>query len=110
MRRAASPCPGRARPATRSHRALCNAPGSAVALAIVAVLGAGCSKTIVPTAKIDYKSASKEQAAPLEVPPDLTAPAANDRYAVPGAGRSTATYSEYRQDRPAAAQGAQSVL
>ena len=85
-------------------------PITVLALGLVVALGAGCSKTIVPTAKIDYKSASKEQTAPLEVPPDLTAPAANDRYAVPGAGRSTATYSEYRQDRPGAAQAGQAVL
>jgi len=82
----------------------------ALALGVAVVLGAGCSKTIVPTAKIDYKSASKQQTAPLEVPPDLSAPAASDRYVVPGAGRSTATYSEYRQDRPAGAQPTQGIL
>jgi outer membrane protein assembly factor BamC len=82
----------------------------ALALGAAILLGAGCSKTIVPTSKIDYKSASKESTAPLEVPPDLALPNASDRYTVPGAGRSTATYSEYRQDRPAGAQVAQAIL
>lgn len=91
-------------------RRLVGRPIAVLAFGCVVAVGAGCSKTIVPTAKIDYKSASKEQTAPLEVPPDLSAPAANDRYAVPGAGRSTATYSEYRQDRPGAAQAGPAVL
>src|SRR5689334_11731076 len=47
---------------------------------------------------IDYKSASKLP--PLEVPPDLTRPTADDRYVVPDVGaRGTATYSEYSRDR-----------
>lgn len=43
--------------------------------------------------KIDYKSAGKLP--PLEIPPDLTAPAKDDRYSVPdvGGGRGKATYS-----------------
>jgi outer membrane protein assembly factor BamC len=78
----------------------------ALALGLVlALLAGGCSKSIVPTKKIDYKSASKEQGSALEVPPDLPKPATNERYALPeGPSRSTATYSEYRQDRPARAQ------
>ncbi len=82
-----------------------------LALALVVVATAGCSRTIVPTKKIDYKSAAKAESAPLEVPPDLPKPSTNDRYALPeGPGRSTATYSEYRQDRPARAQAAGGIL
>jgi outer membrane protein assembly factor BamC len=48
--------------------------------------------------KVDYKSAGKLP--PLEVPPDLTRPSADDRYAVPDVNpRGTATYSEYSRER-----------
>jgi outer membrane protein assembly factor BamC len=47
--------------------------------------------------KIDYKTQGG-QMPPLEVPPDLTKPGADERYSVPGA-RGTATYSEYSRDR-----------
>ena len=47
---------------------------------------------------IQYKSASKLP--PLEVPPDLTRPGKDDRYAVPDVNPSgTATYSSYNADR-----------
>ncbi|MBI2295859.1 MAG: outer membrane protein assembly factor BamC [Betaproteobacteria bacterium] len=50
------------------------------------------------TAKVDYKSAGKLP--PLEVPPDLTRPSADDRYVVPDINpKGTATYSEYSRDR-----------
>src|SRR5581483_9221289 len=66
---------------------------------LLLALCAGCSKTIVPTKKIDYKS--QKQAAPLEIPPDLPSPATSDRYALPDApARGAATYSEYAQDKP----------
>jgi outer membrane protein assembly factor BamC len=81
---------------------------SALVMGVALALCAGCSRTILPTKKVDYKSAT--QAAPLELPPDLAAPGTNDRYSLPEApGRTTATYSEYSQDRPARAQG-QGVL
>ena len=87
-------------------------PGTlVVALGLAAALAVGCSRTIVPTKKVDYKSASKEKSTPLEVPPDLPKPTTNDRYSLPeGPSRSTATYSEYRQDRPARAQAANGIL
>lgn len=60
--------------------------------------------------KINYKSAGKLP--PLEVPPDLTAPGADDRYLVPDISPTgSATFSAYNQDRtknPSA--GAASVL
>jgi outer membrane protein assembly factor BamC len=49
--------------------------------------------------KIDYKSQSA-QLPPLEVPPDLTKPGADERYRVPDVNaRGTATYSEYNRER-----------
>jgi outer membrane protein assembly factor BamC len=74
-----------------------------LALAGVAVLAAGCGGSIAESKKVDYKSATKTR--PLEVPPDIAAPATSDRYALPDApARATATYSEYAQDRPASSQ------
>ena len=59
---------------------------------------AGCG--VLETKKIDYKSAKK--APTLEVPPDLTAPSKNDRFAVPESGsRGSATLSTYNAERVA---------
>lgn len=72
---------------------------------------AGCSGfSLLPdTKKIDYKSAGK--AAPLEVPPDLTQQARNDRYLVPDAsGKGTATMSGYSAERAGVARGDSTVL
>jgi outer membrane protein assembly factor BamC len=71
-----------------------------LALAGVAALLAGCSGSpLTQNKKVDYKSA--KETPPLEVPPDIAAPATSDRYALPDApSRATATYSEYAQDRP----------
>jgi outer membrane protein assembly factor BamC len=61
---------------------------------------AGCSGNILPESKkIEYKSAGK--LAPLEIPPDLTQQTRDDRYVVPdgSAGKGTATYSAYSNER-----------
>lgn len=72
---------------------------SASLLALSLVL-AGCSGSLVESKKIDYKSA--RQLPPLEIPPDLTAPTRDDRYAVPDVSpRGVATYSAYTSDRAA---------
>jgi outer membrane protein assembly factor BamC len=47
--------------------------------------------------KTQYKAAST--VAPLEVPPDLTTPARDNRYAVPESSRSSATLSGYQAER-----------
>jgi len=47
--------------------------------------------------KVDYKSAGTLP--PLDVPPDLTAPARDSRYVLPDNGPSTATLSSYEQQR-----------
>jgi len=77
-----------------------------VAAAALAVLSACASDS-----GVDYKKAGTLP--PLEVPPDLTAPARDNRYAVPEAARSSATLSGYqaeRRDQPARAAGAANVL
>lgn len=72
-----------------------------VSVVAVAVGLAGCSSSsILQTKKIDYKSASKQTAPSLEIPPDLTKPTRDDRYVVPDiAPRGTAVYSVYQSER-----------
>jgi outer membrane protein assembly factor BamC len=68
-------------------------------VAVVAGIALGaCSSFRIETKKIDYKSAGKM--APLEIPPDLTRPSADDRYAVPDINpKGTATFSAYDRER-----------
>lgn len=68
-------------------------------LALVAMALTACSGNIIPDSKkIEYKSAGKLPT--LEVPPDLTQPTRDERYAVPDINpRSSATYSEYAGER-----------
>jgi len=73
-----------------------------VFLGCIALAGCGSLQDKVDEySRIDYKSAGSLP--PLEIPPDLTSPARDDRYVVPETGRSTATLSGYeqgRRDRP----------
>ena len=65
--------------------------------AVVPALLAGCG-SMLESKKIEYKSAGKLP--PLEVPPDLTQPGRDDRYAVPGANpKGATTYSAYEGER-----------
>ncbi|MBW8329074.1 MAG: outer membrane protein assembly factor BamC [Thiobacillus sp.] len=67
----------------------------------------GCG--IIESKKIDYKSADKLPT--LEVPPDLTAPTGDNRYAIPDTqGSGTATLSTYSQERKATPSGVQTLL
>lgn len=81
------------------------ATGSAIALAVSL---AGCSGSLLESKKIDYKSASSAPNLPsLEIPPDLTAPTRDDRYAVPDVSpKGTATFSAYSAERGGQAAGA----
>jgi outer membrane protein assembly factor BamC len=74
-------------------------PHKTVALSVAFALIAGCS--ILPDSKkVDYKSASTGKLPTLEVPPDLTQPSRDERYAVPDiAPKSSATYSAYAGER-----------
>lgn len=71
---------------------------SLVPCLVVLSMLAGCGGSMVESKKIDYKSAGKLP--PLEIPPDLTRPARDDRYAVPDVNpKGPATYSAYVGDR-----------
>lgn len=73
---------------------------TSVSLLALTIGLAGCSGSLMESKKIDYKSA--RQVAPLEIPPDLTGPTRDDRFAVPDVSpRGVATYSAYESDRVA---------
>ena len=71
------------------------------AAVVVSIALAGCSGSLLESKKIDYKSAAATAALPsLEVPPDLTTPTADSRYAVPDVSpRGSATFSAYSAER-----------
>jgi outer membrane protein assembly factor BamC len=79
---------------------------------IAGILLAACSSIQLPSKKIDYKSSGKLP--PLEIPPDLTRPNADDRFTVPDINpKGTATASDYykeRAGRPQVSGGGASVL
>ena len=85
---------------------------SSLALALFGIVVAGCSSVsdVIPDSKkIEYKSAGKVPT--LEVPPDLSQIARDDRYVVPdAAGKGSATYSAYSADRTPAAQAQNAVV
>jgi len=63
---------------------------------LLTLLAAGCGVGEIFDSKIDYKAAG--QLPPLEIPPDLTAPSRDSRFALPEAPQ-TATLSGYQQER-----------
>ncbi len=65
----------------------------------MALAGCGTLSSLFGDKKPDYQKAGKLQ--PLEVPPDLTQPQADDRFAVPDAKSTpgSATFSAYSKDR-----------
>lgn len=66
------------------------------AIALGAALLGGCG--IIETKKIDYRSTAKLPT--LEIPPDLTQPMRDERYAVPDINpKGSATYSTYSAER-----------
>jgi len=78
----------------------------AAALALTMV---GCGSTLLEPAKVEYKTERKLP--PLDVPPDLTVPAREERYEIPDAPSGPITYSAYNTGRSAAAvDGAARVL
>ncbi len=73
---------------------------SRLTLCLLAVALAACSSMDIEPKKIDYKSASTVKVPTLEVPPDLTSPTRDDRFAVPDtSGKGSATFSAYTGDR-----------
>jgi len=73
--------------------------GKIIAAALAAALAGGCNSVdFFEAQRIEYKSAGKLP--PLEIPPDLTTPTRNDRFAVPDiANSSSATLSAYNAER-----------
>jgi len=65
-------------------------------LLLPAILVAGCG-SFGDSRKIEYKSAGKLP--PLEIPPDLTTPSRDDRYAVPDVAKGATTFSSYAGER-----------
>ena len=70
---------------------------SGLAAAAAALLLAGCVTEESLTGKVDYKSTVTLPS--LEVPPDLTSPARDNRYVVPDSGKTSATFSGYQAER-----------
>lgn len=69
-------------------------------VAVLLALLAGCSGSLLEPKRIEYKTASSNRVPTLEVPPDLTSPTRDDRYAVPDtSGKGAATYSAYAAER-----------
>ena len=68
---------------------------------LVPLLGCSTQSSFLESKKIDYKSAGQIQ--PLEIPPDLTSPSSDDRFAVPdGKSPSSTTLSTYEGGKVAA--------
>ena len=81
---------------------------SGLSLSLLAIALAGCS-VLPDSRKIEYKSAGKVPT--LEVPPDLSQIARDDRYLVPDVvGKGSATFSAYSADRTPLAQAQNSVV
>ncbi|HYT47374.1 MAG TPA: outer membrane protein assembly factor BamC, partial [Burkholderiales bacterium] len=70
-----------------------------VCAALGALLAGACANLTEDAlqGKVDYKATTTLPS--LEVPPDLTSPARDNRYVVPETGKSTATYSGYQAER-----------
>ena len=83
---------------------------TAVVACMAALLFAACS--VMPKMEsdtVEYKSASKNRLPDLRVPPDLTKPGADDRYAVPE-GKGGALLSDYDKDRRTAPDPSRSAV
>jgi outer membrane protein assembly factor BamC len=83
-------------------------------LSLLAAVLAGCSSMsdMLQGEKIQYKTSGGSKLPPLEVPPDLTSPTRDDRYAVPDINTAgSATLSTYNADRSTrAAAGSSDIL
>jgi outer membrane protein assembly factor BamC len=83
-------------------------------ISLLAAMLAGCSSmpSILQGEKIQYKTSGGSKLPPLEVPPDLTSPTRDDRYAVPDINTAgSATLSTYNADRSTrAATGSSDIL
>jgi outer membrane protein assembly factor BamC len=75
--------------------------GAGAVPAVMALMLAGCGSTLLDPAKIEYKSEKKLPA--LDVPPDLSTPAREERYQIPEIDPAgTTTFSAYNAERSGA--------
>src|SRR6266853_4606688 len=89
------------RPARRRGQGGMTRYGAGAVAAAMALMLAGCGSTLLDSAKVEYKSEKKLP--PLDVPPDLTAPAREERYQIPEANPAGATtFSAYNAERAGA--------
>jgi outer membrane protein assembly factor BamC len=80
-----------------------------IAAALALISCSSLSSIELPSKKVDYKSAT--QLPPLEIPPDLTRPSADDRFVVPDVNpKGTATFSAYSKERSGEAQPVNSTV
>jgi outer membrane protein assembly factor BamC len=84
----------------------------AVAACAAVVLLAACSAVPkLDSDSVDYKSASRNKLPDLRVPPDLTRPTADDRYAIPDSNaKGGALLSDYDKERRAAPDSAKTTV
>jgi outer membrane protein assembly factor BamC len=80
---------------------------AATALSLAAACG---SLDEMLESKVDYKSEGGKSLPTLEVPPDLTSPARDNRFVVPETGRQSATLSGYQAERREQNRGNLAVL
>lgn len=71
-----------------------------VAVAVSLSILSGCTALSSITGKSDYRSGGVKLA-PLEIPPDLTSPTADDRFLIPDGASKGTTFSAYSRDRAA---------
>jgi outer membrane protein assembly factor BamC len=81
-------------------------PVRSIGIVLLLCLAVAACGSIAERNKIDYKSAGRLP--PLDVPPDLAAPQADDRYSLPEGG--AATYSSFSRERGASAQTPAALL
>jgi outer membrane protein assembly factor BamC len=70
-------------------------------LLAAALLASGCASLGIRSDRIDYGAVAPQR--PLEVPPDLPPPPANERFTVPGAATASAVVAQQAQRAPASA-------
>lgn len=75
-----------------------------VASVCLLVALSACTFSSKDVGKLDYKAGAQQRATPLDVPPDLTRPGRDDRYAVEGEP-GAATLSEFQAGRKTGALG-----
>lgn len=79
------------------------------ALSLAMLTLAGCGSMSLENKRVDYKAAAVKMPT-LEVPPDLTTPAAEDHYTIPDGSAAVANYSDFARGTAPSQARASSVL